>query len=132
MLRAETTTIETIEEATGFQELRGEWDELLRFSSSNSFFLTWEWLYRPTPSDHDGEDHHAQEALDGLARRRQEDRVLPIAGRADPRVFHRDRSLCDRGASLHGPLAPERGSPLAFVASRCSRPRLGLRPAAIL
>ena len=45
MLQAETTTLETIADATGFQELRDEWDELLCSSSSNSFFLTWEWLY---------------------------------------------------------------------------------------
>src|SRR3989442_9118161 len=37
--------IETIEDAAGFEELRNEWDALLEASASNSFFLTWEWLY---------------------------------------------------------------------------------------
>ena len=37
--------IETIQNAAGFQELRGEWGELLQASASNSLFLTWEWLY---------------------------------------------------------------------------------------
>jgi CelD/BcsL family acetyltransferase involved in cellulose biosynthesis len=37
--------IETIEDVRSFEKLRGEWDELLQASTSNSFFLTWEWLY---------------------------------------------------------------------------------------
>src|SRR2546430_13565288 len=40
-----TTMIKTIEDAAGFCALRKEWDELLEASASNSFFLTWEWLY---------------------------------------------------------------------------------------
>src|SRR5438034_4882857 len=44
-LQAETAMIETIQNAAGFQELRGEWGELLQASASNSLFLTWEWLY---------------------------------------------------------------------------------------
>jgi len=40
-----TTMIKTIEDAAGFCALREEWDELLKASASNSFFLTWEWLY---------------------------------------------------------------------------------------
>ena len=38
-------TIETVENVADLEKLRGEWDELLQASASNSFFLTWEWLY---------------------------------------------------------------------------------------
>jgi len=37
-----TPTIDSIE---GFQSLRGDWDNLLEASSSDCFFLTWEWLH---------------------------------------------------------------------------------------
>jgi len=37
--------IETIAEAEGFRRLRPEWDELLSTSSSDSLFLTWDWMY---------------------------------------------------------------------------------------
>ena len=37
--------IETIAEAEGFRRLRPEWEELLSSSPSDSFFLTWEWMF---------------------------------------------------------------------------------------
>jgi CelD/BcsL family acetyltransferase involved in cellulose biosynthesis len=44
-LVANRPMIKTIESVAGFCALREEWDELLEASASNSFFLTWEWLY---------------------------------------------------------------------------------------
>jgi len=37
--------VKRIEDLTGFEKLREEWNELLQDSPSNCFFLTWEWLY---------------------------------------------------------------------------------------
>jgi CelD/BcsL family acetyltransferase involved in cellulose biosynthesis len=37
--------IETVEDRERFHALRSEWNELLEASSSNCFFLTWEWLF---------------------------------------------------------------------------------------
>lgn len=37
--------LEIIEDAVGFARLQGEWNDVLQSSASNSFFLTWEWLY---------------------------------------------------------------------------------------
>jgi CelD/BcsL family acetyltransferase involved in cellulose biosynthesis len=37
--------IERIEDEAGFAALRGEWDDLLRRSTTETPFLTWEWLY---------------------------------------------------------------------------------------
>jgi CelD/BcsL family acetyltransferase involved in cellulose biosynthesis len=39
------TRIEVVEQADRFADLRREWNDLLRASSSNCLFLTWEWLY---------------------------------------------------------------------------------------
>jgi CelD/BcsL family acetyltransferase involved in cellulose biosynthesis len=33
-----------VDTTSGFDALRGEWDELLRNSASNNLFLTWDWL----------------------------------------------------------------------------------------
>jgi CelD/BcsL family acetyltransferase involved in cellulose biosynthesis len=38
-------TIEVVQDAARFAEMRGEWGEVLRDSSSNCLFLTWEWLH---------------------------------------------------------------------------------------
>ncbi|MBI3894995.1 MAG: GNAT family N-acetyltransferase [Acidobacteria bacterium] len=37
--------IQTIQSIAGFEKLRTGWNEVLEASSSNCFFLTWEWLY---------------------------------------------------------------------------------------
>ncbi|HEX5055620.1 MAG TPA: GNAT family N-acetyltransferase [Gammaproteobacteria bacterium] len=37
--------IETVEDVARFETLREEWDELLRASSADCVFLTWEWLH---------------------------------------------------------------------------------------
>jgi CelD/BcsL family acetyltransferase involved in cellulose biosynthesis len=37
--------IERIAEVEGFRRLHSEWNELLRTSSSDSLFLTWEWMF---------------------------------------------------------------------------------------
>jgi CelD/BcsL family acetyltransferase involved in cellulose biosynthesis len=34
-----------IDTKTGFEALRGEWDELLHASAHDNFFLTWDWLH---------------------------------------------------------------------------------------
>src|SRR5437867_7030779 len=39
------TRIEIVERADRFADLRREWNDLLRASSSDCLFLTWEWLY---------------------------------------------------------------------------------------
>jgi len=39
------TRIEVVEQADRFANLRREWNELLRASSADCLFLTWEWLY---------------------------------------------------------------------------------------
>lgn len=38
------TVIEAIRDSAGFESLREEWNELLRASTSDCVFLTWEWL----------------------------------------------------------------------------------------
>jgi len=38
-------SIELIEAVEGFRRLRAEWNELLSSSSSDSLFLTWEWMF---------------------------------------------------------------------------------------
>ncbi|HVG53298.1 MAG TPA: GNAT family N-acetyltransferase [Vicinamibacterales bacterium] len=38
-------TVDCIQDAQGFQELRTEWQELLRESDADNPFLTWEWLH---------------------------------------------------------------------------------------
>jgi CelD/BcsL family acetyltransferase involved in cellulose biosynthesis len=42
---ARAASVERIEDPSLFEGLRGEWSELLEDSSSNCFFLTWEWLH---------------------------------------------------------------------------------------
>ena len=39
------TRVDTIADAEGFRRLRPEWTELLAASSSDTVFLTWEWLH---------------------------------------------------------------------------------------
>jgi CelD/BcsL family acetyltransferase involved in cellulose biosynthesis len=42
---AELTHVEIVEQTAGFEALRPRWNDLLRASSANNPFLTWEWLY---------------------------------------------------------------------------------------
>src|SRR5262245_4792887 len=37
--------IEILSEASDFERLKADWEELLRDSDSNRIFLTWEWLF---------------------------------------------------------------------------------------
>jgi CelD/BcsL family acetyltransferase involved in cellulose biosynthesis len=39
------TTIEIVDDPNRFEQLRGEWNELLQSSVADCLFLTWEWLY---------------------------------------------------------------------------------------
>ena len=38
-------SIKTVEDTESFFQLREEWTRLLKRSITNSFFLSWEWLY---------------------------------------------------------------------------------------
>lgn len=44
-VEAEQASVEIVEETAGFEALRPIWNGLLRQSSANNPFLTWEWLY---------------------------------------------------------------------------------------
>ena len=39
------TSVEIIDQLSGFEALRLQWNELLRASAANGPFLTWEWMY---------------------------------------------------------------------------------------
>src|SRR5438034_687859 len=43
--KASPVTIEVVEQAARFRDLRQEWNALLQASASDCLFLTWEWLY---------------------------------------------------------------------------------------
>ena len=38
-------TIEEVNDVEGFRSLKETWNNLLRESSDNNIFLTWEWLF---------------------------------------------------------------------------------------
>jgi CelD/BcsL family acetyltransferase involved in cellulose biosynthesis len=45
LLRAHAFDTVVVNTDAAFRDLRDEWSELLQASTSNNFFLTWEWLY---------------------------------------------------------------------------------------
>src|SRR5438309_4520053 len=69
---AETAMIEHIGDADRFRALRSDWDELLGASSSDSPFLTWEWLF--SWWSHFSEDRRLH-----ILALREHDRLIAIA-----------------------------------------------------
>lgn len=65
--------VDVVDGVDGFNDLRAEWLEVLRSSSSNSPFLTWEWLY--SWWIHLG----ARRALQILTARRGDGRLVAVA-----------------------------------------------------
>jgi CelD/BcsL family acetyltransferase involved in cellulose biosynthesis len=45
LLRAHAFDTAVVDTDAGFHDLRNEWTELLKESTNDTFFLTWEWLY---------------------------------------------------------------------------------------
>jgi CelD/BcsL family acetyltransferase involved in cellulose biosynthesis len=68
----ETAMIEHIGDADRFRALRSDWDELLRASSSDSPFLTWEWLFSWW-------SHFSEDRKLHILALRENDRLIAIA-----------------------------------------------------